>query len=395
MSATLRLVFGALALVTTLASYLKAWALPVISNPNHLILATTPQTGKLTSTIDPTTLTNAWPPELVVCAQEYGVALPELGKPGDPVTWTVQTHPELVSLEHEQTSLDANYQTSNSYSTITETPAQAKGGVIQYPVVWFKAVAQRSEITELGQFATNLALSQLPGFLQPVAKPYIDAAVARISQAVDEIVGVKGTAFVAIGRHLPKQPPGCNGTAGIPAGQYTARFPVTYIASGTIALDAAKGAFWTMKQTASGTGSVQLTSDGSTVHGTVVVSLTMSAGSLGSPQVGIPDIAHSNGGAADLRLSVSGPASAPVAVGTADSSGSTATIDIPIPVDPPATAPQSTPIRVGLHLTSISCTAIAGDVVAMFRELSARMSAQMPTLQISVGGSGSWTAPRR
>lgn len=391
----LRLVFGALALVTTIASYLKAWALPVKSDPDHLLLSTIPRTGKLTSTIDPNTLTNAWPPELVSCAQEYGVQLPKLAQPGDPVTWTVQTHPELVTLDHEQTSLDDHYQTVNGYTTATETAAQAKGAVITYPVVWFKAIAQRSEVTELGQFATRLALSQLPTFLQPVAKPYIDAAVARIAGVVDEIVGVKGTAFVAIGRHSPAPPPGCNGTPGIPAGHYSAAFPVTFTASGTIDLDASTGAVWTVNQRASGSGRVRLTSNGRTVAGTVTVSLAMSTGNLGAPQVGIPDIAHSDGGSTQLNLTVSGPATAPVAIGTAASSGARTTIDIPIPVDPPdpsATAPTS--VKVGLHLTSISCTAIAGDVVAMFREIATQTAAKAPLLHMTIGGKGAWTAPR-
>ena len=393
---TLRLVFGALALVTTIASYLKAWAVPVRSDPTHLVLSTSKQKGKLSSTIDPHTLIDAWPPELASCAQEYGVGLPTLAKPGDPVTWTVQTHPELVSLDHSQTSLGQDYQTDNGFTTVAETPTQVKGEVTQYPIVWFKAVAQRSEVTELADFARNLALSQLPGFLQPAVKPSVDAAIGKITAAVNDIVGVKGTAFVAVGRHTVKQPPGCNGRAGIPTGHYRVSFPVTYHATGTIELDAANGAYWTLDQIATGSGVIDLTSDGRTVNGTVVVTLHLDRGTVGAPEVGIPDIAHRAGGTSELHLKISGSATAPIAAGSATGSGGQTTIDIPIPVaDPPATPAQSAPVRVGLHVTAISCSAISGDALGMFREQAAQINAKSASMHMTISGNGSWTAARR
>jgi hypothetical protein len=122
-------------------------------------------------------------------------------------------------------------------------------------------------------------------------------------------------------------------------------------------------------------GEIHITSDGKTVHGVISLSgegVSQVGGSINSKTEG------------DLTGEISGPASDPVVV--AKLGGAWQTLDAPIN----SSGSTSNTVTIGLHITSVSCRAIAGDAIAMFAEVA------KPVAQyITVSGTGAWTAKRK
>jgi hypothetical protein len=84
-----------------------------------------------------------------------------------------------------------------------------------------------------------------------------------------------------------------------------------------------------------------------------------------------------------LKGTISGPASSPVINGSVAGDWVSET---PLGEQSGHTGNA---IHVGLHVTSVSCSAVSGSVVALFQEL------EKPVAQyLTVGGTGAWTADR-
>jgi hypothetical protein len=136
----------------------------------------------------------------------------------------------------------------------------------------------------------------------------------------------------------------------------------------------------TLSNAGSGTedmdGVVHIVSNGQTVTGLIAL------GGEGTSQVGDTFVIHSKD-EGDFTGQISGSASNPIVTGKMG--GAWQTLDAPIQ----SGGSDSSTTTVGLHVTSASCGAVSGDVIAMFSDIA------KPVEQyITVSGTGAWTAKR-
>jgi hypothetical protein len=124
-------------------------------------------------------------------------------------------------------------------------------------------------------------------------------------------------------------------------------------------------------------GVVHITSNGRTVTGLIAL------GGEGTSQVGDKFIIHSKD-EGDFTGEISGPADNPIVTGKMG--GAWETLDAPIQ----SGGSDTSTATVGLHVTSVSCGAVSGDVIAMFIDLAKPVAGY-----ITVSGTGTWTANRK
>ena len=122
----IRTAIGAVAVVTTVVSYLKRWQAPVSApnDPDRFAVGDEPdRNGSLTVQVDSSGETDDWPPLLKDCAAAVGLDLPSLSKEHMPVTWRVlwQSAPDLVTFHADgppyRTELDRSLASTLTYTT--------------------------------------------------------------------------------------------------------------------------------------------------------------------------------------------------------------------------------------------------------------------------------------
>ena len=361
----IRTAIGGLAVVSAVASYLKPWSMTMKPAPSHLALGTAAQSGTVKASVDPKAVVSQWPDFLVDCAADYQVQLPALSSKGLPVQWTVDTGSGLLSLTSPNTTtLDDQLATTAEFETATETPEQAKGDLVT-DLVWFNTNAQRTEVEQLRELAVKLVGQEIPLLLRGLAQPILESFSNEIADRVRDIVGVKGSTYVAVDHHVPSE---CG--PAIPAGHYTATFDLEWEQTTTVT---ALGQTIPATERFSGTATLDLTSDGETVSGTFTLTGTNegeAGGTFGS----------TNG---PFTFTIGGTAAEPAATFTV----------------PPNTPLAGVQFTADLHLTKVNCSEIAGNAFEMVRELILQTPALAPagtSIRIdSVRGSGTWTAARQ
>jgi hypothetical protein len=164
----------------------------------------------------------------------------------------------------------------------------------------------------------------------------------------------------------------------IPAGHYVGKVAVTIKTTMTLTGDGIS-----IPNAGSGQeawkGTVDVTSTGSTVSGTMTLS------ELGLSQVG------ASGGTqvhsvenSDFAGTISGTAAKPVVI--AHVTGEWASLDAPL-INGKGTTDQT--VAAGLHIIHADCQTITGNAVAMFADIAS------PVKQyLAISGSGTWTATR-
>lgn len=365
----IRTAIGGLAVVSAVASYLKPWSMTMKPSPSHLALGPTAQSGNVKASVDPKAVVSQWPDFLVDCAADYQVQLPTLSSKGLPVQWTVDTGSGLLSLTSpkppkDTTTLDDQLATTAEFETATETPEQAKGDLVT-DLVWFNTNAQRTEVEQLRELAVKLVSQEIPLLLRGLAQPILESFSNEIANRVRDIVGVKGSTYVAVDHHVPSE---CG--PAVPAGHYTTTFDLQWEQTTTVT---ALGQTIPATERFSGTVALDLTSDGDTVSGTFTLTGTQegeAGGTFGS----------TNG---PFTFTIGGTAAEPAATFTV----------------PPNTPLAGVQFTADLHLTKVTCSEIAGDAFEMVRELTLQTPALAPagtSIRIdSVTGSGTWTAARQ
>lgn len=365
----IRTAIGGLAVVSAVASYLKPWSMTMKPSPSHLALGTAAQSGTVKASVDPKAVVSQWPDFLVDCAADYQVQLPTLSSKGLPVQWTVDTGSGLLSLTSpkppkDTTTLDDQLATTAEFESATETPEQAKGDLVT-DLVWFNTNAQRTEVEQLRELAVKLVSQEIPLLVRSLAQPILESFSTEIANRIRDIVGVKGSTYVAVEHHVPSE---CG--AGIPAGHYTTTFDLEWEQNTTVT---ALGQTIPATERFSGTADLDLTSDGDTITGTFTLNGTQ------------------EGEAGGTFGSTNGPFTFTIG-GTAEEPTATFTV-------PPNTPLAGVQFTADLHLTKVTCSEIAGDAFEMVRELILQTPALAPagtSIRIdSVTGSGTWTAARQ
>jgi hypothetical protein len=379
----LAVVIGGVAVIDMIRSYLKAWTAQVTPNPitnSFSVGSTAGNPGMFTVAIDTNAEVNDWPPQLVDCAGAVGVALPRLAKAGNPVSWKVfGQEPNLVFPGTETGPLRDDLTEALSYRTGWE---KSDAGDTVLPTVTADVSVRRTEIENLRKLVTGYILGKVPGVLAPIVNPILTYFIELATKWIDTITAVTGSSTIVVSHHVPKpspSPASCTSTGtAIPAGSYAGTIAATIKTKMTLSLPSGS-----IPNAGSGslplTGKVSVTSDGRTVHG------TLSLSGKGVSQVGLPGArqVHSTD-SGSFTGTISGPASSPVVNGTL--AGEWASLDAPV-IN--GSGSSSSRVRVGLHVTRATCTAIYGDAVAMFAQIAA------PVAQyISISGSGNWVATR-
>ena len=367
------LVIGGAAVFSMIRSYLKPWVMTVTPDPVRNRFAVDPAPalpGTFSLSIDKSAEISDWPPQFVDCASAADIKLPTLANEGSPATWTVTPEePGLVTPGQLAGKLDANLKTTLDYTTNTEDAKTASTGQEVDPTVLATVKVRRAEVEELRQLVTGYLTGKVPAIVAPVVNPILTAYLEQATKYLDDLTAVTGSSTIVVSHHVPKPTPtpptGC--AAAIPAGTYTGPISGTIIStlhfSGQVSADG--------KGTQQFTGKVSLVSNGTTVTGSIEVS------GSGTSHVGLDSLPigdDSNIGG--MKGTISGPASSPTVAGTLAS-------------DDQVAGHVSEPFKAGLHLTSITCTSVSGDLLAMMKEV------ELPVAQyVTLTGNASWTATK-
>ena len=393
----LRLAIGAVATFTTIVSYLKHWSATVTADPPENSFSVTggdKHTGSFTVSINKNDEIASWPPQLVDCAEVLDVPLPTLSRTGLPATWEILEPEALVTIDQPAGPpftgrLDDKLTSRLDYTAGSEDKKTHDTGTLVTPPIHATVTVRRTEVDELRDLVTKFLSNQVPGILRPVVDPILSSYVELATKQLDALVGVDGSDSIIVSHHVPRPPkpkpvaktPPCtaNGTA-IPVGSYSTTVGATIVTAMHIDIPGGPQ----IPNAGGGTqpmhGTISITSNGSSVRG------TLSLAGSGTAHVGLPGAVnvHSND-AGHLTGTITGPATAPVFSGQA--TGEWASFDAPVLN---GSGTSNSTVRTSLHITRVSCTAISGDIVALFQDLA------KPVAQyLSISGSGAWTAPRR
>jgi hypothetical protein len=391
----LRLAIGAVATFTTVVSYLKRWTANVVADPisnSFSVTGKDKHTGTFTVSINKNDEIASWPPQLIDCANVVHVTLPTLSRAGLPATWEIHEPENLVTIDQPKGppftgTLDDKLTSTLNYTAGSEDAKTNTTGTLVTPTIHATVTVRRTEVDELRKLVTEFLANQAPPFLRPIVAPIFASYIEFATTQLDALVGVDGSDTIVVSHHVPKPPKKkavpsttcvANGTT-IPAGTYTTTIGATIITSMHIDIPGGPQ----IPNAGGGTeplhGKVSITSNGSSVTG------TMSLAGSGTSHVGLPGAVnvHSND-SGTLNGTISGPAGSPILSGML--SGEWASFDAPV-INGSGSAASA--VHASLHITRANCTSISGDVVAMFRDFAA------PVAQyLTISGAGTWTAPR-
>jgi hypothetical protein len=224
-------------------------------------------------------------------------------------------------------------------------------------------------------------------------QPFVDLAVKLVMQQVEkllkELIQIHGSQQVAVkywGTEPPPVDPSCQATS-IPAGTYVARLDNDIIVDENVTVQGSQ--LLAATGVNHGDGTITIISDGTNVTGKV--NLHGTALGHGGPGVLVEATVKGHG---VMAGTISGPASAPVATVTV--SGSYVATD---PLGGQHAGQSTSTYTVGLHLTTINCAEVDGDLTAMIQQIYDQVMAGVATpgvtVDIKVSGNGSWAAIRQ
>ncbi len=356
-----KLAVGAVATVTIVASYLKHWSAPVTAttNPDRFAVGSeADRTGQLTVRIDPDAETDDWPPVLEDCAQAVGLELPSLSKEHMPVEWTLITQSAAGIVNFAAPGLPLTGElhrdltSSIDYTTGREDETTAQGREVN-DTVEIGVHVRRTEVEQLRTIIRGFITGQVPDVVAPVVNPILASYLSDVFKHLDDITAVDGTITLAVSHHVPPEPTTtssspCAPAAAIPPGTYAAT-PGQEV--GRFVLTEHRPGQGDIHERISES-EIELTSDGSTVHGSMSISWAGEGDLIiaGTSTHIVEQSSISDG-------VISGPADDPVLDATIVG---TETVD---------GDPISGSRTVHLHLhTTFTCGVVAGDAVAMLQE---------------------------
>ena len=364
---------GAVAVFTMIRSYLKPWTTTVTPDPtsNSFPLAPLRNPGTFTVTINRNAEVEDWPSQLVDCADAANVALPTLAKEGAPVIWDVRgQEPGLVTTGGSRGVLNRQFTQTLTYMTGNETARDRQHAVVVTPTVRATVSVRRTEVEELRNLVTSFLTGKVPKVIAPFVNPILTSYIELATEYLDRLTAVTGYATIVVSHHAPKPPPPCTSGAGIvQAGHYAASIR----ASVRSHLHVSSGIPVSGTGTLTMTGEIDLTSDGTTVTGT----LTLAGG--GGSSLGLHGVqVGTNSSSGTLKGTITGTAAHPEVSGTLSG------------IDQVAGHTAAT-FHVPLPLSNADCTSISGNVADLFTEV---LAAYHLTNNLTLTGTGRWTASR-
>ncbi|MFN8623920.1 MAG: hypothetical protein U0869_24525 [Chloroflexota bacterium] len=188
----IRTIAGALATITEAVRIFVPWTVTIQPTPSSvLVLPVDPAQGvqgTFTLRVSAGDVPE-WPAFVADCAAAAGVQLPSLKPIGEPVAWKDLANADgLLIRDGAQVALDDQGVAKIDFHSITETPEQAKGAVLQTPVK-ASATVTRSKLKQFGDTLAGTLFGQVPAVVRPLvdaaARPIITGLIARLSSLFD------------------------------------------------------------------------------------------------------------------------------------------------------------------------------------------------------------------
>jgi len=355
----------ALAVIGTLsmaASLLHPAAVSVTANPDPNSFGIDPAAGNdgsFTTTVK--TGATDWPADLLDCAQQAGVTLPNPQSiNGSPIQWTTTGFPQLGLETGHDNTVDDNGRAGLNFRTNTESQDDADQGAVIQGTVTADVSVSRNDVKDLQNLLATLLFATIPG----PAGPIVNAVLAQLTQpvfdALTALVAAVGSGAVTVIHHgpAPKQgQPGTtacvgSGTGVVPDGTWTG--PIGFDVTG---------------QPSSASGSIQSTGGGTltmTVQQGKVVDGTWSAS---FDSTGSIDVAGGSGRIQWLHVdisggTVSGSASAPDLIATSSLDGSIAVaaggVNVAVPIS------QAGPATATMTVQEVTCAQVTATFIPSF-----------------------------
>jgi hypothetical protein len=266
--------------------------------------------------------------------------------------------------------LDRQFTQTLNYMTGNETPRDRQHAIVVTPTVRAAVSVRRTEVEELRNLVTSFLTGRVPKLIAPFVNPVLTSYIELATEYLDRLTAVTGSATIVVSHHAPKPPPPCTSAAGIvQAGHYATSIKASLRSHLHVSSEIPVSGTGTLAMT----GEVDLSSDGTTVTGTLTL---MGGGGSGLGLHGVQVGTDSSHGT--LNGTISGTAAHPEVSGTLSG------------IDQVAGHTAAT-FHVPLPLSHVDCTSITSSVTDLFTEV---LAAYHLAGNVTLTGTGVWSARR-
>ena len=200
----IRSIAGVLAIAGQVVSALQPWTVRMDANPKTTRFGVGGETisGAVAANVAVGVI-DAWPPDILDCAQQAGVTLPPLKPTGDPIVWTLtQTPMPLVKPGAEPSTLDDNAQATLTYVTNQESKEIARGDALE-GVLTIAARVRRPELETLKDQFIQLLFAQLPDLIAKILQPILGPKINGLLSQLTGLLASEGVTTVQVTYHTP------------------------------------------------------------------------------------------------------------------------------------------------------------------------------------------------
>ncbi len=196
-------VFGVLAMVLQLSSFLVKWRADLKAEPTHSSFGVDTQivTGQFTLTV--TQNQPAIPDLIADCAAAFGVDLRTAGSAaGSKITWTAGRN-DLATRTTADDTLAPDKTARYRYQNRQEPAELAKSSLSESPALIIKADVHRNDVQKERQLFEHLLLNNIDPSIRPIVESVIAPLRAKADSQLRAITDVNATATTFITYHLP------------------------------------------------------------------------------------------------------------------------------------------------------------------------------------------------